>query len=139
MLKLDKAIEQARPVLGAQPRAPGTVPVRYVESELQETGRELVANNSYYVEHEPEWVPMTNEFSSMNNHNEGAYVDNNAMMLVGDLYLECNLNMLETLFLRESSVSSVRVIIMQRIVQTILNHHKDLGYHPLRDIVKDAV
>ena len=57
--------------------------MRYVESELQETGRELVANNSYYVEHEPEWVPMTNKFSSMNNHNEGAYVDTNAMMLVG--------------------------------------------------------
>ena len=75
-------IEQARPVIGAQPQAPGIVPVRYVESELQETGRELVANNSYYVEHEPEWVPMTNEFPSMNNHSEGAYVDNNAMMLV---------------------------------------------------------
>ena len=58
--------------------------MRYVQSELQEIGRELVANNSYYVEHELEWwVPMTNEFSSMNSHNEGAYVDTNAMMLVG--------------------------------------------------------
>ena len=57
--------------------------MRYVESEFQATGRELVATNSYYVEHEQEWVPMTNEFSSMNNHNEGAYVDTNAMMLVG--------------------------------------------------------
>ena len=75
--------EQARPVLGAQPPAPGTVPVRYVESEFQETGRKFVANNSYYVEHEPEWVPMTNEFPSMNNHSEGAYVDTNAIMLVG--------------------------------------------------------
>ena len=36
-------VEQARPVLGAQPLAPGTVPVRYVEIELQETGRELLA------------------------------------------------------------------------------------------------
>ena len=110
--------------------------MRYVESELQETGRELVANNSYYVEHEPEWVPMTNEFPSVNNHNEGAYVDNKAMMLVEP---ECNLGMLETLFLWESSVSSVKVIIMQRIVQTIPNHCKDLGYHPLRDTVKDVV
>ena len=57
--------------------------MRYIETELQETGRELVANSSYYVEHEPEWVPMMSEFSSVNNHNEGAYVDNNAMMLVG--------------------------------------------------------
>ena len=70
-------------MLGAQPQAPGTVPVRYVESELQETWRELVATNSHYVEREPEWVPMTNEFPSMNNPNEGAYVDTNAMMLVG--------------------------------------------------------
>ena len=28
-------------------------------------------------------MPMTNEFPSMNNHSEGAYVDNKAMMLVG--------------------------------------------------------
>ena len=85
-------------------------------------------------EHEPEWVPMRNDLSSMNNHNEGAYVDTNAMMLV-----ECNLSMLETLFLWESSVSSVKVITTLRIVQTNPNHHKDQGYHPLRDIVKDAV
>ena len=39
--------EQARPMLGAQPPAPRTVPVRYVESELQEIGRELIENNSY--------------------------------------------------------------------------------------------
>ena len=75
--------EQARPVLGAQPPAPGTVPVRYVEIELQETGRELVATQPYYVEQEPEWVLMTNEFSGMNDPNEGAYIDTNAMMLVG--------------------------------------------------------
>ena len=47
--------------------------------------------------------------------------------------------MLETLFLRESNVSSVKVIITLRIVQTIPNHHKDLGYHPLGDTVKDVV
>ena len=72
----------ARLVLGVQPVAQGIVLMRYVEIELQGIGRDLVATNPYYVELEPEWVPMTNEFSGMDNPNEGVYVDTNTMILV---------------------------------------------------------
>ena len=37
--------ESAKPVLGAQPPRPGTVPVRYVDAEYQEPSKELVQAN----------------------------------------------------------------------------------------------
>ena len=39
--------EQARPVLGVQPPAPGTIPVRYADTEYQEAGREFVTSNPF--------------------------------------------------------------------------------------------
>ena len=46
------AQEIARPVLGAQPPAPGTAPMCYVDYEPPNACRELVNSQPYYVEDE---------------------------------------------------------------------------------------
>ena len=47
--------EFAKPVLGAQPPPPGTVPVRYVEADYQEPTLDLVSVPPYYQEPAQEW------------------------------------------------------------------------------------
>lgn len=78
-------IEQVRAVLGTQPLAPGTIPVKYVKIELQGVGRELAVSSPYYVEPEPEWTQVSNEFAKMYDYDDGTYADTNAMMLVGSV------------------------------------------------------
>ena len=75
--------EQARPVLGVQPPAPGTIPIRYTDTEYQETRRELVTLNPYYEEPNLEWQGALNERFDVSGLSEGGYVETNSMMLLG--------------------------------------------------------
>ena len=75
----------ARLVLGAQPPAPGTMPVRYVDANYQESSRELVSAPPYYQESSFENYDHHEEF--VDTHQHPYYVtypqETNSMMLVG--------------------------------------------------------
>ena len=77
--------EMARPILGAQPPAPGTMPVRYVDANYQEPSRELVSAPPYYQESSFENYDHHEEF--VDTHQHPYYVtypqETNSMMLVG--------------------------------------------------------
>ena len=55
----------AKPVLGVQPPAPRTVPVRYVDTKYQEPTMELVSAPPYYQEPVFEWYEPREEFVDM--------------------------------------------------------------------------
>ena len=79
--------EMAKPVLGAQPPPPGTMPVRYVEADHQEPSLELVSTPPYYQESSFENYEPHEEFVDANKH--PYYVtypqETNSMMLVGPM------------------------------------------------------
>ena len=79
--------EMAKPVLGAQPPPPGTMPVRYVEANHQEPSMELVSTPPYYQESSFENYEPHEEFVEANKH--PYYVtypqETNSMMLVGPM------------------------------------------------------
>ena len=60
------------------------MPVRYVETENQEAGRELVSAGPYYQEGDYEWMEFYKEIVDVCGHPQGGYVaETNSMMLLG--------------------------------------------------------
>ena len=78
--------EIARPVLGAQPPPPETVPLRYVDAEHQEPTMELVNAPPYYQEPVSEWYEPQEEFVDMSGKPYVTYPsETNSMMLLGPM------------------------------------------------------
>ena len=77
--------EVAKPVLGTQPPPPGTVPVRYVETETQEPSMELALSEPYYQGPEYDWQEPQAEFIDVSNTHQDFNEESNSMMLVGPM------------------------------------------------------
>ena len=77
--------EVAKPVLGSQPPPPGTVPIRYVETETQEPSMELALSQPYYQERDYEWQEPQVEFIDVRNTQQDFNEESNSMMLVGPI------------------------------------------------------
>ena len=75
--------EVARPVLGTQPPPPGTVAVRYADTEYPETGAEMVLVEPYVQDPAIDWLIDQTQGSGY--YQEEERMESNQVMLVGQM------------------------------------------------------